>query len=577
MMGLRRRWQWREGAGGASGPLIDRILAARGLSKEEAASFLSISRDDLRHPSTLAGGVESGARLAQAVKDGETIGLFGDYDADGITGTAILWHILKAASPTTPIETLIPNRLTDGYGLSIAAVDDLGDRGVTLLVTIDCGITSVDEVAHATARGIDVIVTDHHNLRPDGEIPAQAIVVHPRSPDAPAPFDGLCGAGVAFKVAWACAEALCGSTNLPAVLRQALIEAAPLAALGTVADMVPLIDENRYIARWGLAAMTQTSLPGLKALIEEAKIDQSKVVDSLDAGFRLAPRINACGRLEDPQQALRLLLTDSQDEATTLAATLSQLNDRRRRDQKVIEEAAVARVIDDGHDRDDQKIIVLADEAWNRGIVGIACTRLVERFHRPVILMQEIEGKLVGSARSIPGFSIYEALAACSDHLTTFGGHEAAAGLSLEVAALPDFQEAIARYASAKISPEDMVPTITIDATIDSQEITVDTFTALDRLRPHGKGNARPVLHVQSMTIKETKAMGAHGAHLSLKFQPLGSTKWIRGVWWREGESASEWKAGGMVDVVFRPSVNSWRGSTTAELDIQDIRWSDSP
>jgi single-stranded-DNA-specific exonuclease len=297
----------------------------------------------------------------------------------------------------------------------------------------------------------------------------------------------------------------------------------------------------------------------------------------MDAGFRLAPRINACGRLDDPGQALELLLTDSPTDAAALAQRLSMLNDQRRKDQKVIEEAAVAKVIERGMDSDDQRIIVLGDPAWNRGIVGIACTRLVERFHRPVLLLQEVDGMYVGSARSIPGFSIHGALAACSDHLTTWGGHEAAAGLSLPVEGLEAFTAAITAHSNERITVDDMVFSITIDTTIDAQEIDVDVFSALEDLRPHGKGNPRPVLHVQGMTIKDVKTIGKTGLHLALTLQPQGVNRWIRAIWWQKGELASELAGGGVVDVVFKPSLNTWQGNTKAELDIQDIRWSDSP
>lgn len=581
MKGLTRQWRWRNECmleACAAKPLVERLLAARGLADDAAIRrFREPSLSDLHPPDALPGASTAAARLVKALKARERIAIFGDYDVDGIVSTAILFHTLKTIEPEAEIVTYIPHRLDEGYGLNAEAIVQLAGDGIDVIVSVDCGVSAIEPARMAKERGVDLIITDHHNFRRvDGQIvlPDACAVVHPRLPGGEYPFGELCGAGVAFKLAWEIARQWCGSDRVSAQLRDTLRELLPLAALGTIADVVPLIDENRVLASFGLRQMKESRYIGLQALIEAAGYSD-RVIDARAVAFVLAPRLNASGRLDHASQAVRLLTEADADEAAQIAARLDAINRERQATERAILDRARQLAEDRGMTADDTRIIVLADEAWHPGVVGIVCSRLVEQFGRPAILLQRADGLCRGSGRSIDGYSLSDALAACADELLTFGGHDMAAGLSLNADRLESWTESITHHANEHISIDRLLPTVRLDCTAGLVELSLDVVRNLEAFAPFGRANPRPTIRIERVTIAgQPRQIGAHGRHLSMSVQQTvdGNDKSMRNVWWNGGERAGDLHAGMTIDLAIKPKINSWNGRTTVEGEIQDVR-----
>ncbi len=554
-------------------PLIERVLASRGVVDREAVERFTNPTLHLLHDAALLPGVEAAAaRMLESLKRSGPIVIYGDYDVDGITAAAILYHTCRAIAPQAEIRTYIPHRLDEGYGLNVEAIEQIAAEKADLIITVDCGITARSEAQRARELGLDLIITDHHELPVDrADLPEATVLVHPRLPGTGYPFGDLCGAGVAFKLAWRLATMWCGSERVTDRLRSVLKDHLALAALGTIADVVPLVDENRIIARYGLRHMRDTGNVGLNALITAAGLDDADRIDGEAVGFRLAPRLNAAGRMGHAREALRLFTTDDPAEAHQLAAQLERQNRQRQSAESAIVQQAREMAEQAGMTGDDRRIIVLAHEQWHAGVVGIVCSRLVSMYHRPVVLAQRGGDVIKGSARSIEGYSICGALAAAGQHLLTHGGHDMAGGFSLRPEAWEPFVEHLTAHANAHIEPADMVRRLEIDATADLAEVDHLAARALSDLGPFGRGNPPPHLLLTNLRLTgEARVMGEQGKHLAL--QVAGGRSMMRLVGWNLGRHARQFAAGMRLDAVIRPKLNSWNGRVSVEGELSDWR-----
>jgi len=527
------------------------ILVRRGYTDvEEARAFLEGERAP-HDPYLLGDMTEAVARIRTAIAGGERICIHGDYDVDGICATALA--ILTLRELGADVEWHLPSRFEEGYGVSGETISRLADEECGLLITVDCGITAVAEVAAAKARGLEVIVTDHH--RP-GETLPDCPIVATRPSDYP--FPELCGTGVVHKLA----QALLGVDHA-AVRRHA-----DLVALATIADVVPLLDENRSLAIAGLRALARTQKPGLRALMRSAHVDPA-AVDSSSVGFRLAPRINAAGRLGRPDAALDLLLTEDNDEATRLAGELETLNRDRQAVEDRILRAAVAEVESWPEPKRSRRGYVLSGEDWHEGVIGIVASRLVERFNRPVVMIAGAEGAWKGSGRSVPSFDLHGGLAACSARLERFGGHRAAAGLSILPENLEAFATDFAAHADAHLGDDELAPLTRIDAIVPGASLTLGLAQELARLAPFGLGNPDVTLLVPSCEPVNPGLVG-DGKHLRFRVRHQG----------RDAGSAIAFGLGSQLDRLLRPvrydlacrlKENRWNGTVAPQLVIRRL------
>ena len=551
--------------------IVARLLAARGLTEAAAVrSFLSGTMSDLRDPDLLPGVAEAADRILAAAKAGRQIVIYGDYDADGMCATAILSHCLEAIDAKAT--WYVPDRFEEGYGLNADALASLAGRGASLVVTVDCGIASVAEARRARELGLELIVTDHHSFAET--LPEADVLVHPRLPGAGYPFGELCGAGVAFKLAWAIATRACGAKQVTPRLREMLLKSMGYAALGTVADVVPLLDENRIYVKHGLECLRKRGGPGIARLLELAKLHEKSQLDSEDIAFRLAPRLNAAGRLGQAACGIELLTTSDVARAISLADYVHELNARRETEERSIQLAA-SKQAKDRFDADRNPALVLADRGWHPGVIGIVAGRLAERFHRPVVMIarDEHQGRPgIGSVRSVPGFDVHQALVACRDLLVTCGGHAAAAGLRIEDAQIDAFRERFLAEVEQRMSPALRQAQITIDGEATLAGLTLDTVEQMERLAPFGQANRRPVLCASGVRLAEPpRTIGGGARHISMNLVQHGAK--LRGVAFGGAEWLEHLPAPGQpFHVAFKPKINEFRGRRTAEMEIIDWR-----
>jgi single-stranded-DNA-specific exonuclease len=527
------------------------VLARRGYGDPETAGrFLDAELPG--HDPYLLGDMATAVEgIHTAVEKGKRICVHGDYDVDGICATALAVLYLRELG--ADVDWHLPSRFEEGYGVSRDTLSRLADEGVGLLVTVDCGITAVEEIAEAKERGLDVVVTDHH--RPGDTLPDCPIVAtRPSS----YPFPELCGTGVVHKLG----EALLGADH--AAVRRNL----DLVALATIADVVPLVDENRALAAAGLRALAASGRPGLQALMRSAGVDPA-AVDSGAVGFRLAPRINAAGRLGRPDLALDLVLTDDADEARRHAATLEELNrDRQAVEERILREA-IAAVDELIEPRRRRRGYVLWDEDWHEGVIGIVASRLVERFHRPVVLITRSQDGWKGSGRSIPSFDLHGALAACSGHLDRFGGHRAAAGLSIAEDRLEAFAEDFAAHADEHLDPGDLFEVVQVDAVVSARDLTLELAEELERLAPFGLGNPEPTLLVPATEAVGPATVG-EGKHLRFRVRQHGRDAGTA-IAFGQGTQLDRIRAAGRFDVAFRLKENHWNGTVAPQLVVRRL------
>jgi len=528
------------------------VLVRRGYGDpEEARAFLD--GEQPLHDPFLLGDMEAAvAQIRAAVADGRRICVHGDYDADGICATVLAIRILRELG--AEVEWHLPSRFDEGYGVSSATIERLADEGCGLVLTVDCGITAVDEVAAARARGLDVIVTDHH--RPAETLPDCPIVAtRPSS----YPFPELCGTGVVFKLG----QALLGA-DAPELRRHL-----DLVALATIADVVPLVGENRSLAIAGLRALARTQKPGLQALLRVARVDPA-TVDAGAVGFRLAPRINAAGRLGHPGAALELLLTDDREEARRLADRLEELNRDRQAVEERILRAAVQQVDAWPEARRRRPAYVLWGEDWHEGVIGIVASRLVERYNRPVVLIAGADGLWKGSGRSIASFDLHGALGACARHLERFGGHRAAAGLTILPERIEAFADAFAEQAQGTLTPDDLTPTTVVDAVLPrGAKLTLDLCQELHRLAPFGLGNPDVTLLAPACELVEPATVG-DGKHLRFRVRREGVDAG-GAIAFGLGAQLDRYRRVGNYDVAFRLQENHWNGTVAPQLVVRRI------
>ena len=573
----QRQWEVApvyEGAGElarriGTAPLVAQLLYNRGVADAPAGkAFLNPRLSDLHPPELLGGCVSAARRVANAVTRKKHIVIYGDYDVDGITGVAILHAALRLIG--AHVSYYVPHRLEEGYGVNGQAIAKLAGQGAGLLITVDCGISAYEPLAAARAAGLEVIVTDHHS--PSQQLPPADAIVHPALPPGAYPNPHLSGAGVALKLAWQIAKEVCGENRVDEAMRDFLLEATCLAALGTIADVVPLLGENRCLAIYGLRGLPSTRHPGLRALLESAGLTGERL-DAYHVGFLLAPRLNASGRMGHAQLAVELLTDVAADRAKQIAEYLTKQNTHRQKVEREITEQAVEMVLSGGLDRPDKRVIVLASDRWHGGVIGIVASRLVERFNRPAVLVAFDGDGGQGSCRSIPGFDIREALAACSEHLTSFGGHAMAAGLRVDRKKLEGFTAAMLGYASDHVADEQLSPPLVVDAETTLAGLSYNVVEHIRRLAPFGQGNPPPLLAVRRCKVlSPPRRMGRGGQTVSIMLSQDQAA--LRAVGFGMGDLADSLVGIREVDVAAQPVLNSFNGQTSVELQLQDVRWS---
>lgn len=562
-----------ERASGVS-PVVAQILALRGVTQPaDIDSFLDLRMTGLRAPHDLPGLSQAVEVIYSAVQAGKKIFVYGDYDADGMTSTAIMFKCLEKTGGN--VSYFVPNRLDDGYGVNTDTLRKLKDRGAELVLTVDCGIGSIDEVELAHELGMQIVVTDHHQI--GNQLPRADAVVHPALPGHEYPFHGLCGAGVAFKIAWALCQRHCGSEKLPESYRHFLFACVALAAIGTVADVVPLLDENRIIVHHGLGCLRQFANPGLTHLIRLAKLDEKPRLEAEDIAFMIGPRLNAAGRLGQAQLGVELLTCECEERALSLSTYIDKLNkDRDTIDRRILKSAK--ELIKEKFDPENEPALVLAQDDWHLGVIGIAAGRIADLHSRPTILIStdSLDSRPgVGSCRSACGVNLYRALEASSHHLLKFGGHPAAAGISIEKDKVDAFREDFCEQVVNQVGMEELVPDLEIDAEALISQMTLPTMNELQKLAPFGQKNPRPVLCATGVQLAAPpKTMGSDGRHISLQLKQQDSK--IRAVGFGKGDWLKNIDHdAGTYDFAFKPVINEFRGRRNVELHLIDFRPSD--
>lgn len=539
--------------------VIAQILLNRGVGTfDEARYFLKPTMDDLHNPFLMAGMDQAIERIASAIEKNEHIMIFGDYDVDGTTSTTLLYLTIKLL--TDQVSYFIPDRLKEGYGLSIYGIQVAKERGAGLILAVDCGITANKEVDQARLMGLDVIIIDHHV--PGETLPDAVAVLNPKRMDCDYPFKELCGVGLAYKVAQALAE----QVGLP---DHAVYTHMDLVALGTTADIVPLRDENRVLTKYGLAMIQETKKAGLQALINAVGLKQKEIVTG-HVVFGLAPRINAAGRMGDANRVVRLLTTENREEAEQLAEELNMENIRRRQQDSVAFEEA-RDVVENDAFLSEANGIVLASERWHPGIIGIVASRMVEAFSRPVVMIAMNGGTGRGSARTMGDFHLYNAIKECADLLIQFGGHHHAAGLSIARENVTAFQQRFHEVVTANATPEDFISRLNIDSEIEFDEVTPRLMKLLKMLGPFGPDNNHPVLVSRNLTlVGAPNIIGSEKTHL--KFKVRQNNHVIDAIGFGMADYADQLRAQpNRVHLAYTLEENTWHGKTSTQLRIKDI------
>jgi single-stranded-DNA-specific exonuclease len=535
------------------------ILLGRGIDTGESAlQFLTPTLATMPDPFLLKGMHQAVDRLLRARINRERVCIYGDYDVDGISGTALLVSFLRQVG--LDCSYFIPNRFDDGYGLNEESLQQIIASGARVIMSVDCGITAVREAAYCQHAGIDLIILDHHS--PKEHIPEAMAVVNPLQPGCSYPFKMLSGVGVAFNLLIALRSRLRQEGAFEGEREPDLRDWLDLVALGTIADVVPLIGQNRTYAYFGLQKLEQDHRAGITALKKVAGI--AETVTCGQVGFRLAPRLNAAGRMESAVPGVDLLLSVSPEECPVIAEDLDAANAERQAVERGILEQAIA-LVEAGNRYPDCRSIVLASAEWHQGVIGIVASRLAERYHRPTILIAIDEhGNAKGSGRSIPGFHLLEALTSCSEHLDRFGGHRYAAGVGLQAAGVEEFAAAFEAAATLMLKDSELIPLLDIDAEVTAGEVTVGLVNELKRMEPFGAGNPEPTLVLRGVTVVERRVVG--DGHLKLRLSACGQM--FGAIAFRQAECDTD----GVLDIAFIPELNIWKNSTTLQLRIKGIK-----
>jgi len=536
-------------------PLTAQILINRGLDNaKDAEKFLNPRLSDLKDPFEIPQMSNATRRILLARERGEKVTIYGDYDVDGVTGTVILLQSLKYLGINC--DYYIPHRYGEGYSLNQAAIQKIKAEGAHLLLTVDCGIASKIEIELANSLGMEVIVTDHHNL--PGELPAAYAIVNPKLIPHPHPSQQLSGAGVAFKFAWALLRSAGISEH------DFLTGLLDLVALGTIADVVPLTGENRILSVQGLNLINQRKRLGIKYLAEAASLNGKITISNVN--FALAPRLNAAGRLEHASLAVKLLTSSDPDEARESAKALNQINYRRQGIGGDIQEEVFSKI----QFKEEQKIVFASGENWHPGVIGIVASRVVDTYYRPAVLIGINEGIGRGSARSIDGFNIFALLDSCRDLFLDFGGHEGAAGFEIDPVNIPELKRRLIDKIEAELTSEILVAKLSIDAELSSPQITLGLIKELESLSPYGQGNPAPLFLTRNLTPTDIRQVGGDGSHLKIKFMDGRSTLEVIGF--RLGELAKNLAFNKTYDITYNLESNEWNGFESAQLNLVDIK-----
>ena len=539
-------------------PAMAVILMNRGIKTEKAASsYMRKSLEDIHNPFMLDGMEEAVERILSALEKNEKIVIYGDYDVDGITSTATVYKFLK--SQGADVSYYIPDRFSEGYGINILAINKIARSGAKLMITVDCGITAVGEVEFAKTQGLDIIITDHHSCHE--EIPKAVAAINPKRTDSSYPFPHLAGVGVAFKLILALAIKLGMNT------REVFMEYVDMVALGTIADVVPLVDENRVIADKGINAIENTKNKGMKALLNIAGAG-GKSADVNSVAFFASPRLNAAGRLENASLSVELMTCNDDERAKEIAEHLDELNSKRKEiEQKIFEEAYKQA---EEMPRD-TLVYVLSGKGWNHGVIGIVASRISEAFYRPCILISVENGKGKGSGRSVPEMNLFDALSDSEELLTAFGGHSQAAGLSIAEECIPEFTKRINDFAKKNVDVASLVPKLYIDCNLGSASVTMQAAKMIEALAPFGEGNEVPVFSMMGLKVMSVQSMGADKKHLRLRLSDKNNI--FNAVGFGMGEFEEKLSVGMTVNIAFNMNINTYQGSENLQLILKDIKF----
>lgn len=536
----------------ALSPILIRLLVNRGITTaSEILDFLSADSQEYIDPFLFNDMNKAVRRIHEAIDNNEKILIYGDYDADGVTSTALLLRVIKGLGGNCSF--YIPNRFTEGYGINKEAINKAASEEIKLIISVDTGISATEEAASASDLGIDLIITDHHE--PPEILPQALAIINPKCSDEKYPFKGLAGVGVAFKLA----HALLGRTPN---------EYIELVALGTIADMVPLIGENRTIAISGLQQMSTTTIIGLEKLIQNTRLADQKI-NSYHVGHIIGPRVNAIGRLESSDRAVRLFVTNDPNEAEQIVDELEAINRERQELVRTITQEAIGTVEALGLDA--KSVLVIAAEHWNPGVIGIVASQVIRRYYKPTIIFNvDMEtGIAKGSARSIKGFNLYEALTEVSEHLLSYGGHPQAAGLSVEARKIELLREEISKVADEWLEPRDFIPSESFDAVIGIDEIDYNLIRIIKRLEPHGIGNPRPVFLIENAVVDSCQEIGKDKQHSKLMLKHHGAP--IEALYFYCGEACKSLTKGTRINLLGELGLNEWRGSVNRQIIIRDL------
>ncbi len=538
-------------------PLISALLIARGYDTAASSSrFLNPSPTHLHEPLLLKGMAHAVDRIQRAVENREKILIWGDYDVDGTTGTVLLREMLSLLGAESGFH--VPDRFTEGYGINVPALEKAKADGYSLVISVDCGTTAVEEIDRANSIGLDVIITDHHLPRSGEKLPSAVALINPNQPDCPYPDKDLAGVGVAFKLAHALLREYGLEREVPRFLK--------IAAIGTVADVVHLTGENRAIVALGLTDLPKTENFGLKALMEIS--DCRSEMTSYHIGFRIGPRINAAGRMDVARHVIELFESTNFNDARRLAALL----DSRNRDRQKIQQEITDQVLKQAEENGSQRFIIVSGEGWHKGVIGLAASRIAERLHRPAIVITTTDGIGHGSARSIPGFHLLRALESCSDLFEKFGGHAAAAGLTIDQDRIPLLRQRLNEFADESLLEEQLVPVLNIDALVTTQTLGLDLVNDLALFEPFGAGNPKPVFVTRGLVLTDDPYVMKE-KHLKLKLIG-GQNQRFEAVWWDGVErcAGQTLRRGSRIELAYLAEANVWQGNTRLQLVVQDLR-----
>ncbi len=551
-------------------PLLAQVLINRGITDSQTGGvFLRPKLTQLIEPSQLPGVEAAVSRLKRAIKNKEKITIYGDYDVDGITGVAILWQILRLLG--ADVDYYIPHRIDEGYGLNADAVRSLAESGTKLLVTVDCGITAFSSTELAEQLGLELIITDHHQLEP--EQPKALAIIHPALDEA-YPNQDSSGSMVAFKLGWAIANEFKAGAKLEPKLCEFMLNATSLAAMGTIADVVDLRGENRILTSYGLSTLSQCKLTGIQALIESAGLT-GQGLDSFHIGFRLAPMLNAAGRMGHARLAVELLTSDSPVHSMQIAQYLKEQNSKRQQSERKIFKQACQMIAEYGLNHPDRKSIVLADENWHGGVIGIVASRIAEKFCRPAIMISSEaakDGIAQGSGRSIPGFCLLSAIKHCSKHLVKYGGHKMAAGIKLETQKIEQFAADFESYTKENLNEDDIVAKLYIDALAGLGDFRKEMVNELQMLGPFGQGNPEPIFATKGVRLaSEPRRVGSGGDHLQLTITDNATA--VRCIGFRFGRLEKKLLDNEFFNVAYQPQINTYNGNSNVEFVLADIQF----